>query len=374
MSPFTQSREETRVESLLWGLVVLVAFVEALRRWVTGTVPADMSAYIAAADVFARGENPYGPALFDSAHYDGFVYVYPPGTLPIVQFFSALPAKLVAAGDVLLRTAVLVFALGWVRRALDLALPLVWLVLVAFFFQPVLVDFMAGNLTTYMFGAFAACMWMAHDEAEWWHPLAAVGLGVVLAFKPMWGLPTGLLLLVRGRYKLAFGLLAGAGVVAGLSLLEWHGEVLVDAWLGRVEAVREHYRSADLLSLAPSLLPVAALAWLGAGAWLVYRRGRHDPLLWLWACVSLIAWPRLGVYSYVFALPALGYLSTRWGWRRALIVALPALGPLPWMFRAFGADFAQLVSLFVWIVVLAGCVLYELACEPRNRSKTSRSR
>lgn len=355
----------------VWGLIAFLVCAEAVRRWLTGSVPADLSAYIAAADVFARGESPYGPALFESAHYDGFVYVYPPGTLPLIEPFSLLSAHLISAADVVLRTAVLVFALKWVRRALDLALPTVWLVLLAFFYQPVLVDFMAGNMTTYMFGAFAACMWIAHDESEWWHPLAAVGLGVVLAFKPMWGLPTGLVLLVRGRYKLAAGLLAGASVVAGLSFVEWHGEVLVDAWLARVAAVREHYRSADLLSLAPGLLPVAAVTWLGAGAWLVRRRGRQDDLLWLWACVSLFAWPRLGTYSYVFALPALGFLWTRWGWRKALLVGLVAFGPLPWMMRAFHLDFAHLVLLFVWGVVVAIATGVELTRKGGMRPKTT---
>jgi hypothetical protein len=357
---------------LAWALVVTLVAVEVARRLISGEIPSDLSAYIAAADVFSRGENPYGPALFDSAHYAGFVYVYPPGTLPLIEPLALVPPPIIAAADALLRAAAIVFALSWVRRVLAVELPLAWLVLAAVFYQPLLVDFMAGNLCAYMFAAFIACMWMGHDEPRLWHAFAAVGLGVVLAFKPMWGIPAGLVLLVRGRWKMAAGLVAGAGVVAGLSLVEWTGgfewtggqeptgEVLVDSWLARIESVRARYHSVDLLSLAPSVLPVAVVAWIVAGAVLVRRLGAQHPRLWLWACVSLVAWPRLASYSYLFVVPALCFLWVRWGWRRALALSLVAFGPLPWMLQTFGAEYQHRILLFAWVWIVAAIVFNEL--------------
>jgi hypothetical protein len=346
-----------------WAVVALLVLLEAGHRLLTGSVPPDLSAYVAAADVFASGKNPYGPALFESAHYGGFVYLYPPGTLPLIEPLALIPSNVISAVDVLLRTAAMIFALSWVRRVLDLDLPLAWLVLAAVFYEPFLADFMAGNLCAYMFAAFIACMWMGHDEPRMWHAFAAVGLGVVLAFKPMWGVPAGLVLLVRGRWKMAAGLVVGAGLVAGLSFLEWTGDLLVDSWLARIESVRAQYRSVDLLSLAPFLLPVAAIGWLAAGAQLVRRLGTQHPQLWLWACVSLVAWPRLGSYSYVLVLPALCFLWARWGWRKALLLSLAAFGPLPWMMRAFGADYYHRALLFAWIWVIAAVIFVELTRE-----------
>jgi hypothetical protein len=313
-----------------------------------GEIPADMSAYFAAAEVFAAGADPYGEALFAAARYDGFPYVYPPGTLPLIGWLDRVDPALVVGADVILRASCLLGALEWLRRRILPDVPTWTVVLTALFYQPLIADFAVGNLAIYLLGAFVLCAHLATSAWRWWYLPAGVAAGVLLAFKPMWGLVAGVVLLANRRWAAAASVAAGAAVIVGLTTM--HAE-LVGPWQQRIAEVRSFYSSFDLLALAPALLPVAILAWLAAGVALV-RRGVAPERLWLWACVSLFAWPRLATYSYVLLIPVLLFLWARLGYRRALAISLVALGPLPWLLIGT-ADFVYLGLLYGWSLALA---------------------
>lgn len=338
-----------------WVILVGVIGLEAYRRLVQGVVPPDLSAYLAAADVFAAGHNPYGAALFDSALYDGYPYVYPPGTLPLISPLAWASPAAVAIFDLLARSLVAVLSLRWLGRRFLPDVPLGVLGALAILYQPFVADFATGNVATYLLGAFLLCVHLSRQDWRGWHLPAGLVCGLILAFKPMWGLAAGAVLLANRRWRASAAVFCGAVVVGGLTAM--HVD-LVGPWLDRVGQVRDFYRSFDLLAVAPALLPVAAIIWLGAGVAL-WRREAAREHLWLWACVSLWAWPRLATYSYVLLVPVLVFLWRRWGYRRAGALALVGLGPIPWLLLDFG-EFTYLAVLYVWALALSVIVWREI--------------
>jgi hypothetical protein len=370
--PASQSLFE-RWAPLGWAFFIALIAAEAARRWLSGEVSPDLSAYIAAAETFAMGRNPYGPQLLNAPSYGGYVFVYPPGSLPLIRWLALLEPRAVTLADGILHAGALLVSMAWLRRHFSLPMPLGWLAAMAvMLFWPATSDFISGNLVTYMFATFIGCMWLAyHPEPRPRHLLIALAFGLVLSIKPMWGVPAGLVFLARRRWGLAAALLGGAACMAALSLVPWHGQWLVDDWWARIQMVRAQYRSVDILSLAPALLPAAALLWAAAGALLLRRLGPRHPHLWLWSAASLIAWPRLGSYSYILAVPLLCYLWSRWGWKKNLALALPACAALH-VFRIFlppgQAEYAYLSLLYAWIWIVAALVFFLLWRSPAARS------
>lgn len=350
-----------RWSPLGWIFFGALVGAELLRRWLSGDIPADLSAYIAAAETFTAGQNPYGPAFFEAPSYGGYVYVYPPGSLPFLQNLTYLSPRVVTLLDGALHAAALTAALAWIRRYFSLTIPLGWLsALAIILYWPVTADFIAGNLATYMFALFVGCMGLAyHRSPRRRHLLFALIFGFLLALKPMWGLPAGLVLLARRRWGLAGALAGGAACMGVLSVMPWHGSSLFGDWWARIEAVRTQYHSVDMLSLMPRMLPVVATAWVAGGVLLIRRLGHRHPYLWVWATASLFAWPRLGFYSFILAIPMLAYLWTEWNWKATAALAIPAIIGMH-LFRLLlpesQADYGFQIVLYVWVWVLASCV------------------
>ncbi len=393
------ARDDARLPHLFgWALVALLVAAELYRRVAAGAVPPDFSAYLAAADVWMQGGDPYGPALLEAPRYGGYPYVYVPGTLSLIAPLHELSTEVATSLELVVRVAVLFGIVLWCRRTWELEPPLFALLPLALFYEPIAADFLGGNLTTYMLGVVLACREIGRRPSESWHAMAGVPLGLLLAFKPMWILPVGAIVLVERAWRLVGGLLVGGSTVIGLTLWQWP---LVDSWLRRIEQVRAHYQSIDLLSLGrwlqadlgPSIPPatwpaIATLVWAAIG-WGLWRRveeagspsgsfdndsspdttstspsespkSRSVPL-WLWGCASLMAWPRLGSYSYVLWLPVLTYLWQHWGSKRTLLWSLPVFGPLPWMLRLVQNGLYHRMLLYLWglgLAVALALVLY----------------
>ncbi|MGM0554898.1 MAG: glycosyltransferase 87 family protein [Myxococcota bacterium] len=317
---------------LAWAVLISCLVAETVHRIFYGYVPRDLSAYLAAADTFMAGGDPYTDDIFDSTRYQGYVYVYPPGTLPLVGVLDYLSAELVSTLDLWARSAVLLGALHWLRRRFSVSAPMSILVFLALLYEPVLVDFRAGNLPTYLLAAFLVCVHMSHTPWRAWHAAAGIVAGLALAFKPMWLAPALLVLLLRRRWGALGSALLGASVIGGLTVVHLD---FVPTWLARIEQLTIRYRSAVLLNLHPVLWGAALTAWLAGAVALVRKLGLDDDRLWLWLCISVVVWLRAGTYSYVLFLPVFFFWWRRFGLRRAALAFVVTLGPLPWMLRAF---------------------------------------
>lgn len=357
------------------GWVFFGAFIGflALKRLLAGEIPEDLSAYLAAAELFIAGRNPYGPDLFSAANFGGYVYIYPPGSRFLVQWLALFPPALVVLADALLHAGALVAALAWLRQRFAITLPLGWLAAgVAGLYAPATQDLLVGNIATYMLAAFVGAMALAHHPAPGRQHLFIMPIfGFLLAFKPMWGIPAGLILLARRQWAPALALLCGALGMAALSAIPQGDTVLIADWLARIQAVRAQYQSVDMLALWPPGLWGVIGLWLLGGALLLQRLGARHPHLWLWGAASLFAWPRLADYSYVLALALFGYFWQRWGWQRTLIIMLPGLGGVH-LLRPFvpdgQAEYLYQALLYGWAWALAALTIVALwlADEPAH--------
>lgn len=360
-----------------WFFLGLFAAAVALSRYLSAEVPLDFSAYLAAAQTFAAGENPYSAALFSAPNYQGFVYIYPPGTLPFLAPLTWAPAPVMAALESLLHLGALGLAMGWLRRRFELAAPLSICVGVAFLCYPFAYDYRVGNLGAYMLAALVGCAWMMEQPRQRAHHVAAaVLLGVGLAFKPMWGLSAGAILLARRRWAAAAGLLVGAALVALLSFVAWNGAPLLNDWWARLAELRAQRRSFSLLEWYAPLVVLVGLAWLGAALALLRRHRARNPELWLWACTLLLIWPRISSYSYLIFIPVIAYFWRRWGWQRALLIAVPMLEPTAWLFAALDAVHLQHQLLYAWAWGVALLLFVDLWRfeEPSGRPQPAQSR
>jgi len=373
--------ERTR-QAIGWTLVAGLVSVELYRRVAGGAVPLDFSAYIAAADVWAQGGNPYGPDLFAAERYRGYVYVYAPGTLPLISILHWMPSTVLSVAELVARAGVWIGLAAWFRRFADLEAPVEVLLLVGLIYEPLFADLVGGNLTTFMLGAVLACKYLASRTFGGWRMVLGIPLGIAFSFKPMWLVPAATVVGLERDWRLAGSLAGGVAVVVGLTVDQWH---LAEAWLARIEGVRVHYQSVDLLSfgrwlrqgggpawLLPPVLPaVGMLVWAGLGLRLVGDDvfgdgdvGQGNAPVWIWACVSLVAWPRLGSYSYVLMIPVLGFMWRRLSRRSFLWFAAPALGPVAFLLRNVGTGLYHRMLLYVWGVAAAAWLYRELAPEP----------
>ena len=344
----------------LLAAALLVVF-ELLRRLLAPQlfVPHDFTAYFHAADLFVAGENPYTDARFQAARYDGFPYNYFPGTLYLIAPLAFVPTHVALALDWVGRVVTLALSLGYLRRRILPKVPVQVVLGVALLHEPLLVDLLAGNLTTYLLGAGVAAVYLGDAQPRRPAGARAVALalmaGVVLAFKPFWILPAGFAL-VAARAWWALGATSAAMVaVLAASLPQAR---MLPSFLEHTQAMRAFYFSVDLLNLAPALLPVALLVGVAGGLALLRRGPRR--WIWLYGCLSMPVWPRLASYSFILTLPVVLFLIRRWGWKRAGLYSLPMLGPLPFLLRRadpwpeqYPAEILELWSHYLWTSVTA---------------------
>ncbi len=341
-------------------LFVFLALAHAAGRWWTGHVPADFAGYLAAAQArWVHGASAYDLSALDALPiYQGYPYIYLPGTLPMLWPMGVLPEGVVLTVDAVLR----VLAVGWLGRWLTrrFGLPLEWpqVALALAMFAPLGETFLHGNLVLYMFALFGVTESLTEREVLGGRGFAAgLVLGCLLMFKPMWGIPCAWLAIWRGRWGVTAGLAAGACVVGAASVAQ-PGEV--DAWRELVVATRAQWRAFDLGVFGVGGYVAGAAAWLLGGAWLGVKRRGHA-LGWAWACVSLLMWPRISTYSHALMVPLVCVVWARVGWKAAVAVALPMFGPLPFVLGEVGEDgYARLVASYVWSACLSAWVLYAI--------------
>lgn len=338
---------------VLLALGVFAALAMVAHR-ALGWMPPDLSAYLAAVDIWRDGFNPYTDKIFDSPRSEGFPFLYPPASLWIFYPVDLIPTLVVTVVDGIARSIVAALLVVWVHRRFLPEFDVGWVVLGATMCSPLLVDAITGNLAVYMLGAVALTVELADREFT---PARFVGIalaGLAIGVKPMWAIPA-VYAVVCARNRWAFLALAlGGGTVLGVSLLDRH---LFSSWLMRVDEVSAFYESVDFLKLSPALAIVAAAAWLVPAAWLAWKR---PPNAWLFGLASVCMWPRLAVYTYLVTMPIVAFFVARWGYRRGLALALPVIGPLPWLLRDPAGGIYERWTLLIWAVALAVLTGWEL--------------
>jgi hypothetical protein len=312
-----------------------------------GWVPPDLTAYLAAVDVWRDGLNPYTDRLFDSPRSDGYPFLYPPASLWLFLPLDFMSTTWVAALDGIARLAVAAALVAWIRRRFLAQVEVGWVALAAVMCSPLLVDAITGNLATYMLGAVALVIAMSEREATPTRAALVLAAGVVIAIKPMWAIPAVYAVVCARRAWAFAALAAGGGSVAIASVAQRH---LFVSWIQRVEEVSDFYASVDFLKVAPALAPVAALLWLAPAAYLAVKR---VPSAWVFGLASVFMWPRLAVYSYLITAPILAFIADRLGWRTAAVLGLPVLGPLPWLLRDPAGGIYERWTLLIWATSLA---------------------
>jgi hypothetical protein len=328
-------------------LVLTLIGAELVRR-ATGVVPTDVTAYLAAADVFEAGGNPYGREIALSPRYEGYRFNYLPGTLYLLQPLAWLSTRAVSIGHLVLSTAALVGSVGYLADRFQLDCSRALLVALALLFGPVAVALYVGNIPLLLLAAVLAVVRASEpDEAGGRRVATCLASGIVLALKPTWAVPAGLALVGRRRWRLAIAFGAGVAGPVALSCLE---PELLRAWLDRITSVPGNVmRSREGISLW-TFWPLSVVAALLAAGGIALRRPES---LWLFACAAVFCSPRLTPYSYVLTLPALAYLVSRWRpWQMALLV-LPIWGPLHWWLRVTSHAREQW-TMYAWSLVVAG--------------------
>lgn len=307
------------------GVLVLLEFA---RRAFLGFVPDDFTAYLNAADLFWAGQNPYSDAMFDGARWNGKPYNYFPGTLYLIVWMAWIPTALTVAIDFVARMAALFFALRYLHRRIVPDAKFQFVLLVALFWEPLMIDVLFGNLASYLLAAWAATAYISERDPSKARLAGAFGTGLVLAFKPFWFAPAAYNFWVRRHWSGLVALVSGGAVVLLLSLLhlDW-----ADTFFAHTQTMREYYFSIDLLSLAPKLLPVAVIAW--AALALRIARKPTPEWAWLFGCSAIIIFPRVATYSHTLSLPLVLFFIHRWGWLRGLLYGAVLVGPLPWLLR-----------------------------------------
>ncbi len=345
-------QQETSILDRPWLYYAAAAafFVVGLvQRVVVGEVPGDFTAYLSAADMFVAGVDPYTDARFATPRYDGFPYNYFPGTLFLIAPLAFLPTPVAVALDWVARAVVMLLSLKWLNDKINLGNNFHRVLGIALICEPLLVDWLVGNMVTYLFGALVLSAALADREPSNGGRVVQVLAGLVLAFKPFWFLPVGWILMVKRRWDLM-----GALIVGGLSmgLLSLALPQFRESFLAHTENMRGFYYSVDLLNLAPQVLPFAVVVVVGAGLWLWVRR--ESPDLWLLGCLCLPIFPRLATYSYVLALPVVILLFREKKPVVAFLMSCVLLGPLPWILRdstLMEGERLENWALFLWSTV-----------------------
>lgn len=351
---------------LVWGAIGILVVLGLYRRVFEGFVPGDFTAYLSAADVFVSGADPYSDALTQSRYYDGFPYVYLPGTLFLIAPAGYLPGTLVVALEWIARFAALFGILKILQRRIVPQMPLAVVALIALLHEPLWIDHLVGNLVIYLMAAWAICLELSEREESWRVLALAFLCGAMIAFKPFWLIPAGWLLFSRAKYRASASLVLG--MVAVLSLSFALPQFWTSYW-DLNEQMRAFYYSVNLLNVAPALYFVLFPAAVFGALWF----SRRYPSRWLFVlgCVSMPVWPRLASYSYALTLPWTLYLIRRWGYARGLAFSAVTVGPLPWILR----DSTLLVdgrleawTLLLWTSVSAVVCCYLLMKESKSQA------
>lgn len=339
---------------LPWILLVVILALELYRRLFLGYIPHDFGAYLAAADVATRGLDPYGPAIFDSPYYQGYPYIYPPASLSFATLLALAPAPLVTALDAIMRVAILVGSVIFLKRRMQIELALPTLLLAACLFAPFAFDLMTGNLETYMFCGLLVLVDSAHKH---WLKALVLGLtaAVLFVFKPMWYIPAVALLISQRNWPALCGLIVGACAGTGLTIAD---SDLFASWLVRLAEVREFYPAVNFLEISPWLYGVVVTLWVCGGLAILGTRGASSEV-WVYACTSIVIWPRSDLYSYMIFLPVIFYLLQRIDLRRGLALGLPLIGPLPWILASYDRLF-NLSVLLLWACIVTVLVAFLL--------------
>ena len=348
--PFDSLFERPWVRVACWLLFAAAIGTLAGLRFAGAWPAGDLTAYLAAADVYAAGGNPYGAALREAERYAGYPYVYPPGTLPIIRPLAGVSTTVAGGLLTLLSGGLLVYVVGSLRRRFDLSAPLAPLAIGALLFGPVIADLLSANLAVVMLAANVAVADLVvgrDDERRALRLGALTLLGVVLSFKFMWLLSALVLTAAVGWRQLESSEHANdedggdewCYAVLGVALFAFlpfftlaAASLLVDptvtAWLDRLQWLRREFpASLDILSLAPGLYPIT----VGAATSLIWRYlDASLDILWVAACCSVVAWPRLAPYSFALLLPALAHLARRLDPRHLALLVLPMWGPVYW--------------------------------------------
>jgi hypothetical protein len=372
-SPFDHSVVRIACWLLFAAAIGTLAGLRFAGAWPAG----DLTAYMAAADVYAAGGNPYGPALEAADRYAGYPYVYPPGTLPLIRPLAGVSTHMAGGLLTLLSGGLLVYVVGSLRRRFELAIPTAPLAVGALLFGPVIADLLSANLAVVMLAANVAVADLvagSDDDRRALRLGALTLLGVVLSFKFMWLIPALVLTAAVGRnywccavlgvaklrrrlgvalfaFLPFFALITGPLLVAAASLLV---DPTLAAWLDRLQWLRREFpASLDILSLAPGLYPIT----VGAATSLLVRcRDASIDLLWVAACCSVVAWPRLAPYSFALLLPALAHLARRLDPRHLALLVLPMWGPVYWTIALPAGSLHARWLHVVWAVLVGGVV------------------
>ena len=346
---------------------VLLA-LELGRRIFGGYVPHDFAAYLAAADTFSRGLDPYGDAIFDSSHYRGYPYIYPPASLYPLALLAHLPSALIAALDAVARMVIFVWSLDRLREWLRMDRELTPLLFAGFFFTPFAFDYLTGNAETYMFFGFLAIVGLARRPGSIASFAGGVAAGWLLCVKPMWLIPaTAALVALRGWAVLA-GVLAGTAAAVAVSTADME---LAKSWLERVGDVRSSIDVVSMFEHSLWLYGMAVAAWVATGLWILRVHGFGGDA-WIYACTAIAIWPRSDLYSYMVVLPVLLWLWRKLGGPRALLVSLPLITPLPLLVAAYDRLIMLAVAL-VWAFLCASLVARLLLADARMARESTAS-
>jgi hypothetical protein len=289
-------------------------------------MPYDLASYVAAADLFWSGADPYDvEQLVRAERGSRFLFIYPPLSLWLLWPLAVLTSSSVILIEALARALCVVYIARSLCARFSLTLHPVWALCLLSTSLTLISDASAGNVATYLV---AAWLWLA--SVSTWTPkrlLACSLLGVLFSIKPMWLLPVGATLVARGqprRALLALG--AGASLHALFTLYHWP---LTSRWLDVVSFHTSYYGRFELWISQPWwTFALLACAWGFAALWLL-RQDAASSWRWVWAGTSVVIWPRSGLYDDLLLLPALCWLATILQPSRAALLWLAAWA-LPW--------------------------------------------
>lgn len=323
-----EAREAARVTV---GTILACAFAGiGWTRLMAGELPHDTAAYVAAADLFVAGADPYDPrALLASPRSRGFLYIYPPLSLWFIAPLAYLSTHTLIILELALRMLCIWLIVRCIKRALDLRYETIFAIGLMCLTLYTRGDLFDGNV-----GTLLCAVWLLALTAWESHPRRAIlfaGLaGLLYACKPLWVPVLCAGLVARGRVKACLS--AASGAALGL-LLSYIQQDRWQAWLDVLAFHRAYYAKDEILLELPSwLMLIPAAGWLIAALWLLVRQKRladphTGPPIWVWAGVAVVVWPRFGLYDLQLLFPALVWLATRWtGWRAGALACLVIAG------------------------------------------------
>lgn len=337
--------------AILLGLAagVTLAFLSADGLSIAGgSLGGDYPAFYAAGKIIAEGQ---GAALYDVAlqermqqglHADGdrgfLIFAYPAYVALFYAPLSYLPFLVSFALYMAVLAAAAVATVRLVRPMLPECRgqgPVLLLLLAACY--PLLASILGGQNTALSLLLLAAIWRALHDERD---VLAGLAVGLLL-FKPQFGLPVLLLLLVGRRFRVLLGVVPVAAACYLLGLwaagADWPLQWLQAATQFRsvthpldretavsIMALLNAYSDGVQTMTSVGLLPSAALGLALAVAW-ARRVLPMDGLLVLSACAVVVLAPHAIFYDAGLAALALLFLFDRAGGRLTLPLALLVL-------------------------------------------------